>query len=256
MTEGGPVIALCGKGGVGKTTVSSLILRHYGRADRGRNLLAVDADHAGGLSMALGVEPARTLDDLRVEAAERLRQGSASRRSLAPTFDYLLLEALGERDNLALLAAGRPADPGCFCALNSLLRQALGLLVGQFDLTVIDAEAGVEQVNREVTERVDLLLLVADTSVKALRVAEAVSEVAGRGGREPARALIVNRVRAPEELEQVRARTSLPVVGALPEDELVRRFDAEERSFLELPDGEATEALASILSLLPTLARW
>jgi len=106
-------IAICGKGGVGKTTLAALLGRCLAGRPNTRALL-VDADPAGGLSLALGLRPEKTLNDLRVAALEAARGAAGDRRELAATLDYLLLEALVERGNLALLSAGRPDERGCY----------------------------------------------------------------------------------------------------------------------------------------------
>ena len=171
-------IVVCGKGGVGKTTLSALLANTFRTKKQTRTLL-VDADHAGGLGVALDLQAAATLNDVRKQTLDEWKQGTSSKKTdLEQSIDYRLFEALEERDQLAFIALGRPEEKGCFCSVNSLLKRALGLLAEQFDTVIIDAEAGVEQVNRDVTGHVDHHLLVADTSVKALRVAEAIKQVA------------------------------------------------------------------------------
>jgi CO dehydrogenase maturation factor len=243
------VIAVCGKGGVGKTTVSALLVKLLSEPPREARVLAVDADHAGGLSMTLGLGAKTTLNDIRLAATERLRTGRTSKRTVAQTLDYLLLDALVEQGTLAFLAAGRPEEPGCFCALNSLLRESIATLGAQFDVTVVDAEAGVEQVNRDVIASVTDLLLVTDTSARGLRVAETIRDVACQSEPAPATHLLLNRVRGEEEVDAVRSRTELPLIGWLPDDDVIRRFDAEELSYLELPSCAASQALEPILEL-------
>jgi CO dehydrogenase maturation factor len=243
-------IAVCGKGGAGKTTLSALIARACVES-QGKRLLAVDADHAGGLTMALGLasrgEP-RTLEHVRQRLAEQLRARTTSKRTAPRELDSLLLEALAERGSLALLTAGRPVERGCYCALNALLRLAIARLSGEFDVTIIDAEAGVEQVSREVLGVIDRLLLVVDGSARSVRVAEAIVSVAtdasGSAG------VVVNRARDPGELGRMRSMTALPVLGAVPEDDLVHRFDAEGRSLLDLPECPALSAVAAIAGAL------
>jgi len=235
------VVAICGKGGVGKTTVAALLARALDSgAGRGRALF-VDADPAGGLAMALDLEPPRTLDDLRRELIDAA--GSADVTDLLATADYRLVESLVEHRELGLLVVGRPEEEGCYCKLNSFLRQAIETLSDQFALTVIDAEAGIEQVNRRVMRSVSHLLLVSDLSRKGLRVAEAIREVAAESGA-PRVGLLVNRV--PDDAG--RPETALPVLAMVPEDPEVQRFDVEARSFFEIPETSA--ALGVVQGLL------
>ena len=117
------VIAVCGKGGVGKTTISALLARALaaGASDR---VLAVDADPAGGLAMALDWSVESSINDLRQEILDTLERRKTDKTDLAAAIDYRLLEMLSDRDNLALLAVGRPEEAGCYCNLNTVLREA------------------------------------------------------------------------------------------------------------------------------------
>lgn len=244
----GRVVAVCGKGGAGKTSVSAMLLRAVSRQRPDWRLLAVDADPAGGLHLALGVEPARTLNDLRREVAAEAAGGKADRAALGAAADYRLMELLEERGNLALLALGRPEEKGCYCALNSLLRQSLEGLARGFDLTLIDAEAGVEQVNRRVMRAVTHLLLVSDPTRKGVRVAAQVRDVARRSVGEHRAGLLINRVSGdPAVAEGLAAEVPAELLGLVPEDPAVGRYDAEGRSLLEMPGGPAPDTVSRLL---------
>ena len=155
--------------------------------------------------------------------------------------------SLTEHGNLAFLSIGRPEDVGCYCKVNVILKDAIEGLAGRFDATVIDAEAGIEQVNRKVMSPVDFVLLVSDTSSKAVRVAETIKGVADQMTGGASAGLLVNRVREGREAEEIRLGTSLEVLGWIPEDDTIRRFDGEEISFLELPECPAREAITAVL---------
>jgi len=240
------ILAVCGKGGVGKTTVAALIARHL--AQQKRRALLVDADPAGGLAMALHFTPRQTINDVRRQTVRELQQSGVDKRDLAVSFDYLVQELLIERGGLAFLPIGRPEEKGCYCSVNRLLKESIALLAARFDTIVVDAEAGLEQVNRDVLQRVTHLLLVSDTSAKGLKVAALIRETAVAMGVDARSGLLLNRARN----EQEAVDTSLPLWGTLPEDETVRRYDAEERDFFTFPAGELTrrldQALTSIFS--------
>jgi CO dehydrogenase maturation factor len=240
------ILSVCGKGGVGKTTVSAVAAQALAARD-GTRALIVDADPAGGLAMALGLAPRKTLNDVRKEIIDEVKEGRREERDLAVSLDYLLAEALTERGNLAFLAIGRPEDVGCYCKVNVILKDAIEGLAGHFDATVIDAEAGIEQVNRKVLSPVEYVLLVSDTSAKAVRVAETIKGVADSMIGGEGAGLLVNRALGEGEVEEVRKGTSLDVVGWVPEDDIIRRFDGEELSFLELPPCPAREAIVAAL---------
>ena len=248
------IIAVCGKGGVGKTTVSAVAARALSRRKGARSLI-VDADPAGGLSVALALDPGKTLNDVRKEIIEEVKAGLRDEKDLAVSLDYLLAEALTERGNLAFLSIGRPEDVGCYCKVNVLLKDAIEGLAGRFDCAVIDAEAGIEQVNRKVMSAVDYVLLVADTSAKALKVAETIKEVAERMIGGVGAGLLINRARDEGEAGAVVRNTSLQVLGWVPEDETVREFDAGGKSFLGLPDCPASNAIERALEAAGLLER-
>ena len=238
------VIAVCGKGGVGKTTISALLGRALA-ADTEDRVLVIDADPAGGLAMALDWSVTGSINDLRQEILDDLERRKADRTALAAAIDYRLLEMLSDRDNLALLSVGRPEEAGCYCNLNTVLREAIEALSTHFRYTIVDAEAGLEQVNRRVMRSVTHLLLVTDPGAKGVRVAEEIQALAEEAVA-PARVwLLFNRVRSEQEVDLISARTKLSVLGWIPEDDVVRGFDAQARSLLELPPCSAFSAVRS-----------
>lgn len=232
------VIAVCGKGGVGKTTVAALLARALSERKEER-VLAVDADPSGGLAMALDWPVGGTVNDLRQQILDEVKRREADRTDLAAAIDYKLLEMLGDRGNLALLSVGRPEEAGCYCNLNTVLREAIETLSEHFPYTIVDAEAGLEQVNRRVMRSVTHLLLVTDPGAKGVRVAEEIRALAERAVEPSRHGLLLNRVRAEQEVHAIQGRTDLPVVGWIAEDEVVRSFDVQARSLMELPDCTA-----------------
>jgi CO dehydrogenase maturation factor len=237
---------VCGKGGVGKTTVSALLSCLLSNNSGGK-VLVVDADPAVGLGMALSRFPERTVNDVRKEIISAVREHSTDSVDLAASVDYKMMEIVVDAGNLAFLSVGRPEEEGCYCQLNTLLREAVEALSSHFDLTLIDAEAGVEQVNRRVMRSVSHLLLVSDTTLKALRVAESIRKVADDAVDYRKLGLIVNRARGEDDARQLASRTGLPLLGWIPEDDTVREFDADARSFLEIPSCPALEAVRSCI---------
>ena len=172
------VLAVCGKGGVGKTCISALMVKAL-CSDQKIRVLAIDADPAVGLASALGVAASCTVDDIRNELIAKIRgQKLSDRAETVSMLEYELFSALAEHENLAFLAIGRPETDGCYCRVNRILKEIIGDLASGFDYVVIDGEAGIEQVNRRVMERVTHLLLVADPSARAVSVAVTIMDVA------------------------------------------------------------------------------
>jgi CO dehydrogenase maturation factor len=240
------VIAISGKGGVGKTSISAIFAAELFKQGRGTALI-VDADPAGGLGMALGLSAKRSINQLRVETIQEIKKSQIDQRELAKQLDFVLMDALTEKANLAFIAIGRPEEVGCYCSVNSLLREALETLSTKFDLTLIDAEAGIEQINRKVVNRVDYLFLVADSSAKAIHVAETIEIVYKRINESGRTGLILNRIESPEQADAIASRTRLNTLGWVPEDPTIGKYDLEERSFFDLPVCPASQAAIEII---------
>ncbi len=200
------VVAICGKGGVGKTSLAAMLSRLV-LEDGVTRGLAVDADPAGGLSLALALPIKRTVNDLRKAVIAATREHTTDSLNMAASIDFQLLDSLTEHRNLAFLAVGRPEEEGCYCQVNTFLREAIETLAGHFDFTIIDAEAGVEQVNRRVMREVDTLLLVSDPTAKGVRVAETIKQVADEAMQYSRVGLIINRVRDEAEVMRLAERT-------------------------------------------------
>lgn len=250
MTSERSVVALCGKGGVGKTVVTALLARALLEGGVAP-LLLVDADPVGGLLSAIGETVPKTLGDVRREIIRTVAEGEAGTERIAHDLDYLLLEALAERGDHALIAMGRSGEKGCFCPVNTLLRQALATLATPYRVVLIDAEAGLEQINREVTREVTHLVVVVDGSQRSLYTLQQISVLA-RPGRVSA---VANRGRVPRSSDVTAKPGDFDLVGTIPEDDLVRRFDRDGRSLWDLPDGTPALVAAREVALALGLTR-
>jgi CO dehydrogenase maturation factor len=237
------IIALCGKGGVGKTSISALLTKLFSE-NRSNRVLAIDADPAIGLSWPLGITVKKTVDDIRNDFIESIKKGETTdKKSLLKRLDYELFDALEEKDNLAFLAIGRPEGDGCYCQVNSLLKDIIHEVAGKFDYVIIDGEAGVEQINRRVMSMVTHLFLVTDSSVKGRNVASTIETVArGNEGFQKA-GLFFNRMQDKAEVDSVCRLTDLSVIGWMPENDIIRAYDREGKSFFNLPDEAVLDPL-------------
>lgn len=231
-------IALCGKGGVGKTSVSALMVKNLARR-KDIKVLAIDADPAVGLCTALGIQIKKTVDDIRNDLINSIKKGDGQDRAATLNMlDYELFDALTEYNNVGLLAIGRPESEGCFCKVNSLLKDIIQDLAKNFDVVLIDGEAGVEQINRRVMKTVDHLIMISDTSAKGVNVAKTIKHLAqdNKAVDYKSIGMILNRVRDEGEVQDIRKNASLNILGWLPEDNLIREYDFYGRSFLDFPD--------------------
>lgn len=155
------LIAVIGKGGVGKTSVTAILLRRLivcGQAP----VLAVDADPSGCLGSLCGVMVGKTLGEIR----ELLRSDDRRPASLAKSewLSVLAEEAICEARGFDLLTMGYPEGPGCYCFVNNLLRDHLARLGASYRHVLVDCEAGHEHLSRRTARRPDRLMCVIDRS--------------------------------------------------------------------------------------------
>jgi CO dehydrogenase maturation factor len=244
------IIALCGKGGVGKTVISAMMVRILSGNPQ-HKVLAIDADPAVGLSMALGIDVHKTVDDIRNDLIQQVESGTTTdKAALISTLEYEMLTALSERRNLAFLAIGRPEKEGCYCQVNHVLKDIIASLADNFDFVLIDGEAGIEQVNRRVMEKVTHLVLVSDGSAKGLNVAKTIKAVSDAAVAYETCGLIINRIRSGTERQRITIPPGLDILGWIPEDNTIRDADIAGKSILDIGDCHALAAARSCATIL------
>lgn len=234
MTHNTVVIALAGKGGVGKTSLSAAIVRLLTEKRPDAKILAIDADPAVGLSVALGVEVTETLDQIRKRVAEDVTGKLKDTQDILAEAKFRLYDAMAEQRGFAFLAIGRPEAAGCYCAINTYLKKVIEMLVDDFDYVVIDGEAGIEQINRRVLEKVTHLVCVSDQSQKGLKIIGTIKDVAGELVMYDEIGLIVNRALFPERIEKDEIE-GVPIVSVIPQDDAMTENDVEGKNIFELP---------------------
>ncbi len=236
MADNTVVIALAGKGGVGKTSLCAAIVRLLTEKRPDAKILAIDADPAVGLSVALGVEVTETLDQIRKRVAEDVTGKLRDTQDILAEAKFRLYEAMEEQRGFAFLAIGRPEAAGCYCAINTYLKKVIEMLVGDFDYVVIDGEAGIEQINRRVLEKVTHLICVSDQSKKGLKIIETIRQVADEMVMYNEIGLIVNRAPLPERITEDEIG-GVRVISVIPQDDAMTENDIEGKNIFELPAG-------------------
>ena len=213
-------IAVCGKGGTGKTTFAALLIRWLLEKRKGQSILAVDGDPNANLDEALGTKSENSIvafvDDI-AKNPSQVPQGMTRDRFL----DYRIQESLAEADGFDLLTMGRPEGPGCYCAANNLLRSLIDKLSRSYSYVVIDNEAGMEHLSRRTTRIMDLLFIVSDYSLVGLRSAKRILDLTRELELTIKEArLVINRVPQKASLpkEEIEA-LGVPLAGLLPIDE-------------------------------------
>ena len=235
MEKKATIIALSGKGGVGKTSVSAAIVKLLVEAYPDKKILAIDADPAVGLSTALGIDVKMTIDDIRKEIVETIEDGQTKAAiELLGDARYKIFDALVETDGFAFIAVGRPESAGCYCKINSYLKEVINILSNDFDYVVIDGEAGVEQINRRVMEKVTHLLLITDASKKGTQVISTIKSVADELVMYEKIGAIVNRL-PDESVKEYINTNGIPVLAYIENDKNLAIFDIEGKDITKLP---------------------
>ena len=179
------ILTVAGKGGVGKTSISSAMVRILSEEYPDSRILAIDAT---------------------------------------------MLEA----QKFSFLAIGRPEAAGCYCKVNAYLKEVISLLANDFDYVIIDGEAGIEQINRRVMEKVTHLFLITDPSRKGCKVVDTIKEVADELVMYDKCGVIVNRVKE-EQIPLIKIE-SAEVLAYIPDDRTHAENDIMGVSVFDLPE--------------------
>ncbi len=243
------VLAVAGKGGVGKTSLAAVMVKLLVEAYPDKKILAIDADPAVGLSTALGVEPTLTLDDIRKEAVEAAESGNTEATvEILGEARYRIFDAMVEMDGFSFIAIGRPEAAGCYCKINTYLKEVIAQVADNFDYIVIDGEAGIEQINRRVMEKVTHLILITDSSKKGCDVVKTIKGVADNLVMYDKIGVIVNRVPSQDVLQYMDLG-NIPLIGCIPADENLTERDLKGESVFYIPDAAPiVEGLRGALS--------
>ena len=229
------ILAVAGKGGVGKTSIYSAFVRLLTEAYPDARILAIDADPAVGLSTALGVEVRETLDDIRKSIVASVEDGAPREAiELLSEARYRIFDTMVEQQKFSFLAIGRPESAGCYCKVNAYLKEVINLLSHDFDYVIIDGEAGIEQINRRVMEKVTHLILITDPSRKGTQVIDTIKKVADELVMYDRCGAIVNRIGDVEMIPYIRIEGT-EVLSYIGSDNKHAANDIQGLSVFDLP---------------------
>jgi CO dehydrogenase maturation factor len=230
------IIALTGKGGVGKTSLAAVIVKLLVESYPDKKILAIDADPAVGLATALGVEVPMTIDDIRKTVISNVENGDTkSAAELLGEAKYMIFDAMAEKNGFAFLAVGRPEGAGCYCKINTYLKEVIKMVSDNFDYVVIDGEAGIEQVNRRVMEKVTHLLLLSDSSKKGTQVIRTINQVAKELVMYEKAGAVINRI-VDESVKEYIDTGDIPVLAYIASDANLAAFDLTGRDVFDIPE--------------------
>ncbi|UCH42919.1 MAG: AAA family ATPase [Dehalococcoidales bacterium] len=245
-------IAVAGKGGTGKTSVASLIIRYL--QNKGLlPILAVDADPNANLAESLGLEVRQTVGRI-------LNDFQGEKLSIPPGMtkeaylDYQLNGAVTESKGLDLITMGRGEGPECYCYPNVIVRKIIDELAHNYAYVVMDNEAGMEHLSRRTTQNIDELILVSDHSVKGVRAVAHIKELVSELKLDVKRqSVIINLTTNGIDPLIAKELDRLEIVpsATIPIDEEVRRCDLELKPLLGLPD--TSKAVVAVNCLMDGL---
>lgn len=235
------VIAVAGKGGVGKTTLCGLLIQYL--CEKGKTpVLAVDADANSNLNEVLGVEVEMTLGEVREQienAANSAKNPIPASMSKADYAEIMLNRCLVEEDDYDMLVMGRTQGKGCYCYVNGLLQAQVQRLTPNYKYMVVDNEAGMEHISRGILPKVDTVILVSDCSRRGVQAVGRIAALVRECGLNPNTiGLIVNRAPGGVLNEGTREeiqKQGLTLFGVVPQDQDVYEFDCDGRPTIELP---------------------
>jgi CO dehydrogenase maturation factor len=250
----GSLIAVNGKGGVGKTTVAGLLVSRLAARGRGP-VLAVDADPNMCLDGALGVTVKSTVGSAREQVRDAAGKGMSAGVSKQEILEMKIEQSLVEAGDFDLIAMGRSEGPGCYCYANNVLRNAITALSKSYPVTVIDNEAGLENLSRRIVQKVGVMIIVSDPSARGLETARRLHAMTSEMGISYDKlVMIVNRLkgdRLPALAESVMREIKADFIAGLPEDDVIAVGAERGQSVFSVPgDNAAVKAIDDLLDKL------
>jgi CO dehydrogenase maturation factor len=248
------LIAVSGKGGVGKTTISALLISRL-IAKNCSPVLAIDADPNTCLDSALGVKVERTVGRIREEAKKIAGKGLSAGISKQELLELKIAECLVESKDFDLIAMGRSEGHGCYCYANNVLKAVINEITSQYPYVVLDNEAGLENLSRRIVQKVDALILVADPSKQGISTIKRLYELSREMEIESSKlVIIINRLRRediPESVLSLKEELGAETAIGIPDNDEIALYNEEGKSLLTIPvDNPAVKKIDNLIGIL------
>ena len=249
-------IAVAGKGGTGKTSLTGLLINNLATNKKGP-VLVVDADANANINEVLGIEVETTIGAIREEINQKEKQGNAFPGGMtkAQYLKYRLNTCLSEGEGYDLMVMGRSEGEGCYCYVNGILREQTDRLSDAYEYLVIDNEAGMEHLSRKTTKHIDKLLLVTDCSRRSVQAVARIRDLAKELRLSVGDIhLIVNKVPngiLNDGIKEEIDKHNLDLIGVVPMDEMIYEYDSSGIPLVNLPeDSKSKMAINEIIDKL------
>jgi len=247
-------IAVAGKGGSGKTSIASLVIRYLMKNGSGP-ILAIDADPNANLGESLGLTVERTVG-LVLNTFQKDKINIPPGMTKEAYLDYKLNEIIVESKGLDLVTMGRGEGPECYCYPNLILKKFADSLTENYTYTVMDNEAGMEHLSRRTTQNVDGLFIISDHSVKGIRTVARIRDLVSELKLVVKKQLIIINF-VPAKLDplvtEALDRLGIDSTATVPLDEEVYEYDLKLKSLLDLPD--TSKAVRAVNDLMTNLLK-
>jgi len=222
------IIAIVGKGGVGKTLVTTLLAKIISE-DYDYKLLLIDADPTHPhLSNMVKLVPSKSIESIRSEIIEKTLRKKEKINEIAANIDFEVYNAIAENKYFSLLSIGQPEDSGCFCPSNTLLKKVIQSISRDFEIVLIDCEAGLEQINRKVIENIEYLLIITDISLRSVDTADSIRSSADKFTHYKHCGVIINKFEGDiSKIIEKLISYNLPLLDKIPRDEEIIKMELQ-----------------------------
>jgi CO dehydrogenase maturation factor len=248
------LIAVAGKGGVGKTTVAALLVMRL--LQRGRSpVLAVDADPNTCLDSSLGINVVKTVGGVREDARKFTQDQKVRGMDKKRFLELRIAESLVESEDFDLIAMGRSEGPGCYCYANNILKAVLNTMVSKYPYVILDNEAGMENLSRRIVNKVSLLVIVTDPTTRGFETVRRLHKLSGEMEIAYDKlAIVVNRLRRKElstGADALGRATGADIIVGLPEDEDIFAISEQSGNLRHLsPDNPVLTGLDRVIEIV------
>jgi len=244
-------IAVAGKGGTGKTTITSLIVRRLQEIKSGP-ILVMDADPDANLGTLLGIKPEKSVGDLREEILREIKK-LPSGMSKAAYLEAGLHQIIAEANGFDFIVMGRGEGPGCYCYLNSLIRKFSQDLTPSYTWVVMDNEAGLEHLSRLTTNNIDALLVVVNENPLSFETAKSIESITANINNTIRKKFLVTNMVRPEKMPLVMRRIgglNLDYIGDIPSDPVLDEAIFQGKSVMGVQNSIAFESIKRIMKVI------